>query len=112
MRYVNHTQNVSCFRANIKNCNTVAKHFHAVAYQKHLYSLNFSLLCCNHFQLKLWVFPEGTRNHEGGLMPFKKGAFHLAVQAQVRELIIVSLHGVVVKPLTFKCGIVDPHFFK
>ena len=69
---------------------------------RNIYILNFLLLCCNHFQLKLWVFPEGTRNHEGGLMPFKKGAFHLAVQAQVRVLIIVSLHGVMVKPLTFQ----------
>lgn len=34
-------------------------------------------------RLKLFVFPEGTRNHEGSLMPFKKGAFHLAVQAQI-----------------------------
>lgn len=35
-------------------------------------------------QLKVWVYPEGTRNDNGDLLPFKKGAFYLAIQAQVQ----------------------------
>jgi len=33
-------------------------------------------------QISLWMFPEGTRSHyaQPGLLPFKKGAFHLALQ--------------------------------
>jgi lysophosphatidate acyltransferase len=32
---------------------------------------------------KLWVFPEGYRNHSGSIDEFKKGAFHMAIQSQV-----------------------------
>jgi lysophosphatidate acyltransferase len=39
---------------------------------------------------KLWVFPEGYRNHTGKLDEFKKGAFHMAVQAQVPIIPVVT----------------------
>ena len=43
--------------------------------------------------VSLWIMPEGTRNHGGGLLPFKKGPFFTAIQAQV-PLIPVSISSV------------------
>jgi lysophosphatidate acyltransferase len=42
-------------------------------------------------KMGLWVFPEGTRSlrEQPDLLPFKKGAFHLAVQAGVPVIPII-----------------------
>lgn len=40
-------------------------------------------------RLSVWVFPEGHRNQGAQLLPFKKGAFHLALAAQVPILPVV-----------------------
>jgi 1-acyl-sn-glycerol-3-phosphate acyltransferase len=35
-------------------------------------------------RVSVWIFPEGTRNHQSGeLLPFKMGAFHMAMDAGV-----------------------------
>ncbi|NEN75507.1 1-acylglycerol-3-phosphate O-acyltransferase [Pelistega sp. NLN82] len=65
-------------------------------------------------QISIWMFPEGTRSRGRGLLPFKTGAFHTAIDAGVPIVPVVcsSLHnkvdlnrwnnGVVI------CEILDP----
>ncbi|MEH8019802.1 1-acylglycerol-3-phosphate O-acyltransferase [Rheinheimera metallidurans] len=33
--------------------------------------------------ISVWMFPEGTRSYGRGLLPFKMGAFHIALEANV-----------------------------
>ncbi|KAI1714862.1 acyltransferase domain-containing protein [Ditylenchus destructor] len=40
-------------------------------------------------KLKIYLFPEGTRHHDHGMLPFKKGAFNIAIQAQIDIVPIV-----------------------
>ncbi|EPS40301.1 hypothetical protein H072_5898 [Dactylellina haptotyla CBS 200.50] len=57
----------------------------------------------------VWIFPEGTRSYATTttMLPFKKGAFHLAVQAQVPIVPVVIQnysHILNLKALSFESG--------
>ncbi|MCL4141631.1 UNVERIFIED_CONTAM: hypothetical protein GTU68_024303 [Idotea baltica] len=52
-------------------------------------SMNDALNYCKDNKVKLWIFPEGTRNMKDEMLSFKKGAFHLAITGQLPILPIV-----------------------
>lgn len=45
--------------------------------------------------ISVWMFPEGTRSYGRGLLPFKMGAFHIALEARVPVVPVCmsSTHG-------------------
>ncbi|MBI4860904.1 MAG: 1-acyl-sn-glycerol-3-phosphate acyltransferase [Candidatus Riflebacteria bacterium] len=55
------------------------------------------------------IFPEGTRRPHGTLGPFKKGAFHLAIQSHVPVIPLAMLNSgslLPAKSLSFRPGVV------
>jgi 1-acyl-sn-glycerol-3-phosphate acyltransferase len=52
--------------------------------------LNQAVEAIRNRKVSIWIFPEGTRNKTGeSILPFKRGAFHMALQAQVPVVPIV-----------------------
>jgi len=41
-------------------------------------------------RISVWMFPEGTRSKGRGMLPFKTGAFHTALQAKVPVVPVVA----------------------
>lgn len=42
--------------------------------------------------MKLWIFPEGTRGSGQEMLPFKKGAFYIAIKSQLPISPVVYTH--------------------
>lgn len=67
-------------------------------------------------KLNVWVLPEGHRNAKPEMLPFKKGAFHLAIAAQVPVVpfatspmwAVLDAHRWMVRPGTVRVRFMPP----
>jgi 1-acyl-sn-glycerol-3-phosphate acyltransferase len=67
-------------------------------------------------ELSVWVLPEGHRNTKPEMLPFKKGAFHLAIAAQVPVIpfvtspmwTVLDAHRWMVRPGTVRVRFLTP----
>ncbi|MEO8053568.1 MAG: lysophospholipid acyltransferase family protein [Acidobacteriota bacterium] len=67
-------------------------------------------------KLSVWVLPEGHRNSKPEMLPFKKGAFHLAIAAQVPVIpfatspmwTVLDAHRWMVRPGTVRVRFMAP----
>lgn len=57
-----------------------------------IHSLKTATDLMKRLKISVWIFPEGTRHlgPEADLLPFKKGGFHMAVQAGLPIIPVVA----------------------
>lgn len=56
-------------------------------------------------RVSIAIFPEGTRSKEEGFLPFKRGAFQMAIEAGVPVVpVVVESLKKVINPVAKKCG--------
>lgn len=69
-------------------------------------AINKESKAINEKQAKILFFPEGTRGNGDGLLPFKKGSFHVAVESQafIQPVVISKYHFLNSKAKIFNRG--------
>ncbi|XP_073981529.1 1-acyl-sn-glycerol-3-phosphate acyltransferase alpha-like isoform X2 [Rhodnius prolixus] len=69
-------------------------------------AINKAALTINGKKAKICMFPEGTRHGGENLLPFKKGAFHVAIasQAPIQPIVVSRYTFLDQKTLTFNPG--------
>lgn len=69
-------------------------------------AINKESKAINEKQAKILFFPEGTRGNGDSLLPFKKGSFHVAIEAQgfIQPVVISKYHFLNSKAKIFNRG--------
>lgn len=74
--------------------------------------LQMKLDAIQHRANKIVIFPEGTRAQENKILPFKKGAFHLAIDSQsmIQPVVVSKYYFLSSKKAFFEKGEYFPNY--